>query len=893
MGNYQNHLMLNQKKKSSANQELAYYKEMLKVFNQNKDFKELESLLEKTPDFKSSQLSNDVKILEDKRKEYVQYLKKNYKKGFYDSVKAQIANLPSSNGTKYFQKNNASIGIIADEFLYKSLKDAANFIYINQDNYKKEADKIDLFLLSTAWKGLDGKWKGLGNPKIKKVRNEIKAIIQFFKSKNIPVAFYSKEDPVNYEYYIDLAKQADHIFTTCSEVLNDYKKDCPNAKTYNVLEFAVNPLYHNPIGTRINRREDILFAGSWYQKYPTRQEDTRELFEGVINAGKDLTIVDRNFELGSDRHFYPKEYVPYIVESTDHETLQKIHKLYDFTLNLNSVKDSNTMFANRVYELQATGTIVISNYSVGINSKFPNVFLANTSKELKVYLQKLSDKERYQTQMEGVRTVLRSETAFHRVQELIQVVSDRQNNLQKRDVLVIAEKLDDHTINMFNKQSYPDKKLVSQDEMTDDLYRSFDIVAFFSSKYEYGQFYLEDMINAFKYTNCDYVTKDAYEHNGEFTNGVEHNYIEKIEDRFRTVFWRDSFQWEDIKEISNTSIPNGYSIDPLELSTTSYGIEENQQVREYDLSVIIPVYNNGRHLLYKCFRSLQRSSVFEKMEIIIIDDGSTDNMTPHIVHTLDKHYDNVKTYMYPEGGSGSASRPRNKGLEFATAKWITYLDPDNEAITDGYKELLDGSLEEDHDMFIGDMVRLSDVKGLSSYYPNMMSLNKGIDYRRGPHSDFLIKASFKAMSIQALIVKRDLLLNHELKMVEGAIGEDTLFFHEMLLKTKSFKVINTPVHIYYAMVENSSINRINKKFFEKYFILEKERIDWLKRENLLTSYKRDKLENYIENWYLKKLSNIELDDKEAAKRILRDILNLYEGMKWKSRKILEFLKDND
>ncbi|MEH7778128.1 glycosyl transferase family 2, partial [Bacillus altitudinis] len=211
MGNYQNHLMLNQKKKSSANQELAYYKEMLKVFNQNKDFKELESLLEKTPDFKSSQLSNDVKILEDKRKEYVQYLKKNYKKGFYDSVKAQIANLPSSNGTKYFQKNNASIGIIADEFLYKSLKDAANFIYINQDNYKKEADKIDLFLLSTAWKGLDGKWKGLGNPKIKKVRNEIKAIIQFFKSKNIPVAFYSKEDPVNYEYYIDLAKQADHI----------------------------------------------------------------------------------------------------------------------------------------------------------------------------------------------------------------------------------------------------------------------------------------------------------------------------------------------------------------------------------------------------------------------------------------------------------------------------------------------------------------------------------------------------------------------------------------------------------------------------------------------------------------------------------------------------------
>lgn len=82
--------MLNQKKKSSANQELAYYKEMLKVFNQNKDFKELESLLEKTPDFKSSQLSNDVKILEDKRKEYVQYLKKITKRAFMIPSKPKL-----------------------------------------------------------------------------------------------------------------------------------------------------------------------------------------------------------------------------------------------------------------------------------------------------------------------------------------------------------------------------------------------------------------------------------------------------------------------------------------------------------------------------------------------------------------------------------------------------------------------------------------------------------------------------------------------------------------------------------------------------------------------------------------------------------------------------------
>ena len=219
--------------------------------------------------------------------------------------------------------------------------------------------------------------------------------------------------------------------------------------------------------------------------------------------------------------------------------------------------------------------------------------------------------------MEGVRTVLKSETAFHRVNELIQIVNNDHIGHLNRKVLVVAENLNEHVIEMFNKQSYPDKTLISQDEMSEEMYNNYDVIACFSNKYEYGQFYLEDMINAFKYTRCDYITKDAYEYNGEFTTGVEHNYVERIEDRFRTVYWRKSFTWGDIEKSSNTSISNGYSVDPLELSVNVREIMDNEPTQEYLLSVIIPVYNNGRHLLYKCFQSLQRSSIFEKMEIII------------------------------------------------------------------------------------------------------------------------------------------------------------------------------------------------------------------------------------------------------------------------------------
>lgn len=39
------------------------------------------------------------------------------------------------------------------------------------------------------------------------------------------------------------------------------------------------------------------------------------------------------------------------------------------------------------------------------------------------------------------------------------------------------------------------------------------------------------------------------------------------------------------------------------------------------------------------------------MEIIIVDDGSTDDYTPYVVKRLEERYPNVKTYLYPQGAA--------------------------------------------------------------------------------------------------------------------------------------------------------------------------------------------------------------------------------------------------
>lgn len=87
MGKFQKQLLVNQKKRTTANQELSYFKQMLKAFEENQDFNELEKRLENIPNFHVPETLVDIQtqktqtVENQRKKEYLQYLKKNHKKG--------------------------------------------------------------------------------------------------------------------------------------------------------------------------------------------------------------------------------------------------------------------------------------------------------------------------------------------------------------------------------------------------------------------------------------------------------------------------------------------------------------------------------------------------------------------------------------------------------------------------------------------------------------------------------------------------------------------------------------------------------------------------------------------------------------------------------------------
>ena len=780
-----------------------------------------------------------------------------------NEFKEIIDEIPSSNGSRFYKKLKYKIGIISDQFLYESFKDVADVEYIN----RHERDNIkdyDFVIFATTWKGIDQSWMGAATPN-GPIRRQMVLLAEEYNKRGIPTVFYSKEDPVNYNLFKSLAKHCKHIYTTAQEVVPLYKEYTGN-ENVKVLQFGVNPKIHNPVGSRTKYAEKykdhILFAGSWLSKYPIRMSETKRLFDSILEEKAPLTIIDRNLELQDPRYQFPEQYIPNLTPPVSHDFLMKLHKIIRWSINMNSVKYSETMFANRVYELQAFGNILLSNYNTGINNQFPNVRMVHAPDDFKV-IYNTEEKDLKDLQAQGIRSVMNGHTTYERVQSIahdlgLQVEED------KNKILVVLDKDTVANRENFERQIYNDKTVVTKENLENINLSKFDFITYFSDDFLYEEYYLEDLISGFKYTDVDFVTKDS--------KIESHNFIDYIDNINKTlVDLRSIVNVDDIKKLTN-----GYNADDVEI-VSSFENEKLQAADfgDKDLSVIVPIHNNGTYLEEKCFASLKRSSSFGKMEIIFVNDGSTDDITIKIVNRLRRRHPDIVYYEF-ETGSGSASRPRNKGIHLATTELITYLDPDNEASGDGYHKMLEVVKNQDVDMVVGNIIKEDNQKRTAGKYTGTI---KKYNFNRlfiSDPRDYLIRAAMRVQSIQALIVKKSVIVDNDIVMVEGAAGQDTMFFQELVLNCAKIQGINKFIHIYYAAVAGSVTNTISKTFFDKYYKLEIERIPYLEKYDLMDVYLQERYSFYIRKWYMPRLKRVNPEQRSEAVRRFLDIIELYE-----------------
>lgn len=101
------------------------------------------------------------------------------------------------------------------------------------------------------------------------------------------------------------------------------------------------------------------------------------------------------------------------------------------------------------------------------------------------------------------------------------------------------------------------------------------------------------------------------------------------------------------------------------------------------ISVIIPIYNTEDYLR-DCLKSIRRLSELEDIEVIMIDDGSTDR-SGEIARAFASKHEEFSYYRTENGGQGQA---RNIGIERAAGKYILFCDSDDIIVADVYSEML-------------------------------------------------------------------------------------------------------------------------------------------------------------------------------------------------------------
>ncbi|MCB8747863.1 DUF3880 domain-containing protein [Rhodoferax sp. U2-2l] len=335
------------------------------------------------------------------------------------------------------------VALIADEFTTNSFSDEFHAISIEPSNWQKCFDehKPDLFFCESAWSGPDPNrrvWKGqiyASKNFAKENRTVLLAILAHCRKEGIPTVFWNKEDPTHFtdrvHDFVKTAKDFDFVFTTAAECVDGYKKEY-GVKNAFALPFATNSRLFNPIETQ-HRSSRVVFAGSWYANHVQRSKDMEHILDAIRTDGFELEIYDRYHGDPDPLHLWPERYQSYLKPSQPHESMPGVYKSSRFGLNFNTVTQSSTMFARRVFELMSSNTLVISNHARGTAEMFgdlivyPDVEPDRLRSLTDTYIDALRDR--------ALRKVLGEHTYRHR---WLQVLRDIGFAHQAREISVTA-----------------------------------------------------------------------------------------------------------------------------------------------------------------------------------------------------------------------------------------------------------------------------------------------------------------------------------------------------------------------------------------------------------------------------------------------------------------------
>ena len=234
------------------------------------------------------------------------------------------------------------------------------------------------------------------------------------------------------------------------------------------------------------------------------------------------------------------------------------------------------------------------------------------------------------------------------------------------------------------------------------------------------------------------------------------------------------------------------------------------------ISVIVPIYNVEEYL-NRCVESIVNQT-YQKLEIILVDDGSPDNC-PKMCDDWAGKDSRIKVIHKKNGGLSDA---RNAGLDIATGEYIAFVDSDDYIALDFIATLLAVMEKENSDVVECSVVKFYEDERFEKYSDNIAvttfkteSALSGL-IAENPFHQHVWNKLYKADCLKGILFP------------VGKLNEDEFWTYQVFGRTQKVSKINKTMYYYFQrsdsiMGENYSIRRLDalegksnrQKFLEK------------------------------------------------------------------------------
>ena len=226
------------------------------------------------------------------------------------------------------------------------------------------------------------------------------------------------------------------------------------------------------------------------------------------------------------------------------------------------------------------------------------------------------------------------------------------------------------------------------------------------------------------------------------------------------------------------------------------------------VSVIVPVYNVESYL-ERCLNSLVKQTI-DDIEIIVINDGSTDDSQRIIDFFEDKYPDKVIGIKIKNSGVAHA---RNIGLKQATGEFIGFVDSDDYVDVNMFEELYQKAKEETADIVVSGYTRIYAASSKDFQLGEIEIYGKSLK-----ESPQILVAGVPY--IWNKIFRKQMIEENDISFNEFGIFEDLLFTYQCFLYANRISKRDKAFYYYRVRREGSATHRFNEKFFDIFNVMD-------------------------------------------------------------------------